>query len=366
MLTKQQAEDLKVVLNKVRADKPLTANDIVDIIEEISKPQRVRQGGHFIDQKLEYTDPAARYLTLFDLLSPKTKEKIEHSKIDTKTFGIRLTPAEDKLINAIFNLLHYKSENQDAASDLFYAGNEAGTMVPYGGNKQEAKSVFLRLKPAELYKEYVGDNDYSGKEIENIKNILYGLCEKKFLIVYDRVKKIKNGNKTKNLTDRIEEFQTLVKIISYFEDMTDAEVLKLDNNSPEVRKSKGELIIALNPILTDQIKSKYVVYPTDISKRTVIASGGPQYVTESIITLRDYMLRELSNKRYKCEINADTLPFILKLDSYIKSHRKKLVSKKIEESIRVVKNLGILLEVTNQMGKIGQQKYVFILNSEFV
>ena len=200
--------------------------------------------------------------------------------------------------------------------------------MQYGEADQKARSAFLRIKPAELYKEYLGEDTYSGKEIVNIKNILYGLSEKKFLLIYDRKRKVKNGKNTENRTDRIEEFQNLLKIVSYIEDMTDQEVRSLEQGGSEVREQKGELIISLSPLLTDQINSKYVEYPTDINQRTMIASGGHLHVTESINALRDYMLREISGKRYKCEINADKLPYILKLENYIKSH-KKLINERV-------------------------------------
>jgi len=209
------------------------------------------------------------------------------------------------------------------------------------------------------------EDDYSGKEIDNIKNILYGISDKKFLIIYDRKRKVKNGKKTENRTDRIEEFQNLIKIVSYIEDMTDKEVKSLEKGEANVREQKGELIIALNPLITDQINSKYVEYPTDINQRTMIASGGHLHVTESINSLRDYMLREISNKRYKCEINAEKLPYILKLGNYIKSYRKKLIKERINGAIKAVRNLGLIINVEILEGSLGQPKYVFTLNPDF-
>ena len=108
--------------------------------------------------------------------------------------------------------------------------------------------------------------------------------------------------------------------------------------------------------MTDQISSKYVEYPTDINKRTMIASGGHLHVTESINALRDYMLREMSNKRYKCEINVDRLPYILKLENYIKNYRKKLIQQRIDGAIKAVRNLGIILDVEITDGARGQKK----------
>lgn len=370
-LNKEQHETFKSALEQVGKEKELTRKEIVTLIEEIRKPRKskkVRQAGHFADCKLQYNYPQDHQPSLFDLLSPTAKEKLETSSTEIKAIGIKLTPSEDKLINAIYKLLQDKSENHDEKSELFYGGNEPGQIIPYGthnGKQQEARSVFLRVKPAELYKEYLGDDNYSGKDIANIKSVLYGISEKKFLIIYDRKRKVKNGNKTENRTDRIEEFQNLIKIVSYIEDMTDKEVDSLEKGESTVREQKGELIIALNPLLTDQINSKYIEYPTDINKRTMIASGGHLHVTESINSLRDYMLREISNKRYKCEINADRLPYVLKLENYVKSHRKKLINERINGAIKSVRNLGIIINHEIQHGALGQPKYVFFLNPDF-
>lgn len=367
-LTKEQSESLKKFIQKMPSGKPLSKKEIVKILDEIRKPRKketYRQSGHFIDRKLEYDDPNSNAPSFFDLISLETKEKIEHANIEIKTFGIKLSPAEDKLINAILKLLHDKSEHNDIQSPGYYGGNENGELINYGGNNQQAKSPWLRIRPTELYKEYLGTDDYSGKDILNIKNILHGVSEKKFLILYDRKRKVKMGKTTENRTDRIEDFQNLIKIISYIEDLTDKEIASLDSGSDDVRKQKGELIIALNPLLTDQINSKYVEYPTDINRRTVIASGGHLQVTESILALRDYMLRELSAKRFKPEINADKLPYVLKLDKYVKSYRKKIIADRINAAIKAVIQIGIILNFSIVEGSAGQQKYIFSLNSEF-
>ena len=65
--------------------------------------------------------------------------KIGESKIEITTVGIKLTPSEDKLMNAIYKLLHEKSENRNKDSELFYSGNEQHQIVPYGGKSQEQR-----------------------------------------------------------------------------------------------------------------------------------------------------------------------------------------------------------------------------------
>lgn len=332
--------------------------------EHPKKKSKFRKSGQFVDQTLKYSPINDRQPSLFDHLSVETKDKIDASKIDVKTAGIQLTPPEEKLVTAICKLLADKSETHDTNSERFYAGNVQGQIIPYGGAKQEARAAYLRIKPTELYKEYLGEENYSGKDIKNIRTILTNLSQKKYLIVYERKRKNEKGE---NRTDRIEEFQSLISIITYIEDLTDAEVKKLDGtNGDDVREQKGELVIAINPLITDQIKTKYVEYPTDINQRTVTASGGHRQVTESILALRDYLLRELSSGRYKPQINADKLQHQLKLENYVRGHRKKLIQERIERAIEACRNLGLLLNAETQTGAEGQVKYVFTINQEYL
>lgn len=326
------------------------------------KTSKVRHAGHLVDQKLKHNYPAQR--TIFDDLSPEIKGHIE--KFEIKCQGIQLTQGEDRLLSAICNLLKYKSEHKNASSNNFYLGNyEINTIVTSG--IEEPKLAHLKLTPSELYKEYLNieNEDYSGKHIKDINNALKSLSQKQFLMVYDRIKTIHINGKKENRTDRIELFAPLIKIIKYTKDLTDEEIIQLNKGDEKIRQKKGELIIALNPILTDQINYKYVEYPKDINRRTIIASGGVNFVTQSINTLRDYFIRELSSKRYECQINADKLEYILKLDNYIKQRKRKYIKTAIDKAILACKNLGILLDYTLEQGAEGQPKYIFKLNRKF-
>lgn len=329
--------------------------------EEKKAPSKFRQSGHLLDQTLKYNDPKSKQLTFFDAIQLETKNKIEHSKIEIKAEGIRLSPTEDKLMKAINKLLYEKSEHKNEESEEFYTGNEQGQLIPYGGQGQTAKAALLRIIPAELYKAYLDRDDYSGDDIKFIKKTLNELANKKFLIVYDRKRK-ENG---KIVTDRIEDFQALIKLVNYIEGLSEADLKKLNSGDTEIREKRGELLIALNPIFIDQINTKYVEYPFDINRRTTIAAGGHLYITESMIVLRDYMLREISSKRFEVEINEDKLPYVIRLDQYIKSRRKKLTAQRIADAIECCKKLGIILDVDIITGSEGQRKYVFKLNKNF-
>lgn len=335
--------------------------------ESSFKIKKYRQSGHYIDQKLKYSSPSEGLSSIFDHLTKETQEKVlKYCTLEIRAEGIKLTTSQDKLMNALLRLLSEKSETKDQKSDNFYGGNEEAQMVPYGGDKKESRAVVMRLHPTELYKAYLDRNDYSGDEIRFIKDLLQETEKQRFLIVYERHYEFitPKGKKEKRI-DRIEEFQPLFHIMNFFEGLTLAEHEALEKGSAAIRNRKGELLIALNPLLTDQIQSKYVEYPIDINRRTIIAAGGHRSVTPSIITLRDYLLREISAKRTKAELNEENLISLLKLENYAKSRRKKLMEKTIAASIQASINLGIITNYERTIGASGQWKYIFQVNLNF-
>jgi hypothetical protein len=332
-VTKEQSEIFDTTLPKIVRDGYVSRQEIVDLVEVIRKekrkPSKVRHSGHFEDMKLE------------------------------RISAIKLTPTQDKMMNVLYKLIHDTSETYDTKSKNFYAGNETNLEIPYGGIN--AKSSVIRVKPTEIYTEFLGDERYSGKGISNAKKVLQELNEKKFLIQYNRKRtEIRNGEIV-SVTDRIETTGSLIKIISYMEGMTNQEVERLDSKESGFREQIEEFIIAFNPLITDQINLKYVEYPSDINERTAIASGGKLKVTESIIALRTYLMRELSNKRFKFEMNKETLIELLQL----KKDRKKRLEQAIEKAIEVNKSLGLIENVQTVTGARGQEKYIFTLNPEF-
>jgi hypothetical protein len=365
-LPKKLKEEFKSALVNTE-NTGVTVKKIESIIDSIKNPSKqrksnYRQSGHLVDQKLKYFNP--NQPTLFDCLQQETKQKIEESKIEVKAEGIKLTPPENKIVHALNRILFEKSETKNPKAENFYGGNAPSQLVPYGVN-QEQKAVVLKFKPSELYKSYTGKDDYSGADIAFINNTLQQLESKKVLIKYDRIKKTRIGKKEEILTDRIEDFQSLIKIIVFIPDLTAEEKERLDGGDNSIRELKGEMVIALNPIFTDQIDTKFIEFPIDTNRRLVIAAGGHNKVTSSMHTLMEWMLREKSAKRYKSEINEDNLPYILDLDNYIKQNRKKKLKERIEKDIQAMINLGILLNVEKKPNSTGGEKWVFYLNKDY-
>lgn len=336
---------------------------------EVKETEKVRHSGHFIDNKLKYNKPSEEPPTLFDSLFPETRNKIEEEYRETITEGIRLGKAPEKLLNAILNILHRKSntkineKNIPAEPERFYKGNMPTEAVSYGG--KNTRAPMLRITPHELFTEVTGSKDYSGKEIKDYNTALKELGSKQYLITYKRKRRVFNGKKYTVVIDRIEEYMPLIRIVKYYEGLSREEDKRLDEKNSKLSHERGEIILKLNPIFIDQLDTKFILYPTDINKRTEIASGGSLRVTEAITKLRDYLMRAISSKTYTVTIDKKNLPYILGLETYIKQSRKKLISQRIEESFQAVKNLGLALEIKETTGANYQPQYKFILNKDF-
>lgn len=333
------------------------------IIEPQKKKAKYRQSGHLVDQKLKYNTPK-KQPSLFDCLMPETKQIIEESKFEITAEGIKLSYLENKLINAFSALLHEKSQRNNSESDSFYSGNGTFEMISYGMPNKKAIAPCLKFRPSELYKAFMGSENYSGSDIKYIISTLRQLESKCFLINYDRVKTVLEGNKRKKLTDRIEDFQPLFKIVSFIPDLTEEEKAS-DESKSIARETRGEIIILLNPIFKDQIDTKFIDFPADTATRLAIAARGHYNVTESMNRLMEYMLREISGKRYSPEINEETLPYALGLEKYVKQKRKKLLRERIEKDIQAIINMGIILKAEKMPNAYGTEKWVFHLNKDY-
>jgi hypothetical protein len=344
---------------------PITP-EIVELPEVKERITKFRVSGHSIDQKLKYN--SGQQANLFDSLSPRVRDEIrKRIKDEVLVEGIRISPAEDKLLNAILKIFWDKS-TQDEKGNLIKAGNMPFVTNAYGGT--EAQFPQIAFKAAELYKEYTCSNDYAGSEIEHIKETIQELARKRFLIIYKR--KITttdtNGKIIEEREQRIEDFINLFKVVTFL-DLTKKEAEEIDKGNLKLKAEKSEIVILLNPIFIDQIDTKFIEYPIDINKRTAIAAGGHSRVTQSINNLRDYLIRAISaNKKKKIaitEINMDKLPFLLGLDKYFKQRKRKRIEEIINRAVETVVNMRLVNKAERIEGVNGQYKFVFELNLDF-
>ena len=338
--------------------------------EEIKK---FRTSGHFVDQKLKNNYSAMqRGIDLFDTISSDNiKNKVSNDFGDinntTKVIGINLTKAQDRLLNCIIVMLQQKS-------DLDFCGNLPPENHRYGSLSNVAYPK-LRFSPKELFCAY-GDkknlNDVSQSEIDFIKKTLFGLQDTKFLMVYKRYRWEINKDKQKvQVVDRIEEYQSLLRVLSYHEGLAINEDTDLDMTCKYNKKE--EIVLLLNPILIDQIDTKFIEYPVDINKRMAIAAGSGYKVTDSMVKLRDYLIRAISYARKKqkdaqnCIISLgfDKMVCLLGLHNYVAQGRRKMLLKRLSIDIETMKNLGIISQYNTK--NVGRKisSYDFFLNLMF-
>jgi hypothetical protein len=338
-------------------------------IPETEFKGKFRRSGHLTDQMLKYNFPEGKAAqpSLFELLEPTTQEKIIAQKTERETIveGIKLTPSEQKVIDCLSKILHEKSQNKDPEKKDYYTGNLGAELIPYGASKakqitnkgnlketahdNEREAPKLAFTLYELTKEYKGGAYVAGKDIENVRSILRELESKKFLLSYIEKLYKQDGGRIER---KIEDFQSLIKILKISE-------TEYSRANMEISK-KEETVILLNPIFRHQIDSKYILYPTEINRRTIIAYGSHN-LSETALRLRDYLIREFSRNRFEPEIGLERLYYLLN-EKWMKEGRKKKVKEFTEKAMDTVKALGLLLSYKISTGATGEPKVKFKLN----
>ncbi len=320
---------------------------------EGEKKGKFRRSGHLTDQILKYNYPKDRQPSLFDNLQSETLKDIEVAGVEVAQIveGIKLSPSETKVIDCLCKLLQETSQTSDAKKEDYYSGNVCYELVEYGGDKNTpAPKIAFTLY--ELTREYKGGEYVAGKDIENVKQILTELDSKRFLLSYVETTRKKDGGR---IEKKIEDFRKLIHIIK---------ISHTEYNKEDIELSKKEeTVILLNPIFRRQIDSKFILYPNDINRRTIIAYGSHN-LSDIVLRLRDYLIRELSSKRYQPEISLDKLYYLL-AEKWMRESRKKKVKEYTEKALETVKALGLLLSYEIKTASTGEPKVVFTLNKDW-
>jgi len=319
---------------------------------EVEKKGKFRRSGHLTDQILKYNYPKDRQPSLFDNLQSETLKDIEVAGVEVAQIveGIKLSPSETKVIDCLCKLLHETSQTSDAKKEDYYSGNIGYELVEYGGDKN-TPAPKLAFTLYELTKEYKGGEYVAGKDIENVKQILTELNSKQFLIRYTENTKGKKGEWIKK---EYEAFRRLIVV--------DRATLSYGVGDVEQYK-KTETVILLNPIFRRQIDSKFILYPNDINKRTIIAYGSHN-VSDITLRLRDYLLRLHSSPKMSREITLDRLYYLV-AEKWMRESRKKKVKEYTEKALEKVKALGLLLSYEIKTASTGEPKVVFTLNKDW-
>ena len=342
-------------MNK-KNEKEVTRGIGVDIARPAPGEETVKVGKYkrprvITDQLLKYRYPNNGEPTLFDNLESDTITDIKNAgvKVTEIVEGIELTPGEWKLVDSLCKLLHDKSQNSKPTEESYYSGNAEYKLTKYGGENTPAPKLAFTLY--ELTKEYKGGDLISGNDVKNVRKILKELDSKRFLLRYVETTRKKDGGRVER---KIEEYSRIIHIIK---------VAEYDKDDNPVDRGVNDTEVVLSPIFRRQIENLFTLYPNDIMKRTIIAYGSPKI---SIITfkLREYLIRELGNRRYTPEITLDKLYYQI-AEKWMREGRKKRVKDDTEKALETVKAIGLLLSWEIVTGANGQPKVVFTLNKNW-
>jgi hypothetical protein len=342
-------EKLKAKEEKLKAkEKEFKAKE-----KEAKSKGKFKRSGHLSDQILKYDYPKNKQPSLFDNLQSETLKSIEVAGVERSEIveGIKLSPSETKVIDCLCKLLHENSQNLNPEKEDYYTGIEGYHLTDYGEEK-DTPAPKLAFTLYELTKEYKGGENIGGKDVEIVKQILTDLDNKRFLLSYVEKTRKKDGTRVEK---KIEDFRKLIHIIK----ITETEYTKEDI---ELSK-KEDTIIILNPIFRRQIDSKFILYPNDINKRTIIAYGSHN-LSDIAMRLRDYLMRELSSKHYQPEISMDKLYYLL-AEKWMKESRRKKVKQDTEKALETVTALGLLLSYNIVTASTGEPKIVFQLDKNW-
>ncbi len=322
---------------------------------QISKG-KYKRAGHLTDQILKVTVQKDTKFqnSIFDSLEESTKKNIlDNVRFDVTQVveGIKLSPSEVKLTDCFSKLLHERSQTSEPDKESYYSGNLNYELVKFGDD-DSTPAPKLAFTLYELTQEYKGSKTISGKDVDNVKMILNELANKRFLLSYVETTKKTDGGRIER---KIEEFQKLIHIVN---------ISKTEYSKEDVELSKKEeTVVILSPIFRRQIDSKFILYPNDITRRTIIAYGSSN-LSDAALRLRDYLLREFSSKRYEPEINLDKLYYLL-AEKWMKESRKKKVKQYTEKAIETVKALGLLNKHEIVLDAKGHSKIIFFLNKDW-
>lgn len=314
---------------------------------------KYKRSAHLTDQILKYDYPGDKQPSLFDELKDDTIQDMEIAGIERTQIveGIKLSPSEVKIIDALCKINHNLSQNSKPKENDYYSGNGIGKLVPYGDLGNEIVPEII-VPLYNITREYIGiDKKVGGKDLDNVREILTNLNNKKFLIKHTETIKGKKGEYIKK---EYEAFRPLIEI--------DTAIFSAGVNDIEKYRKKS-IVILLHPIFKRQIDSKFILYPNDITKRTAIAHGSNN-ISDATIRLRDYLMRELSNKRYNPQINLEKLYYLL-AEKWMRESRKKKVKEYTDKAIEAMINLGILIKITQETNVAGEPKIIFNLNSKW-
>ncbi|RRB15218.1 hypothetical protein [Larkinella knui] len=328
----------------------------------------------------------SKQLDIFDQLGPNTQASILAKNLDKewaneRGLGIKLTPAEEKLVFCLSMLLHHKSQTLDKAAVDYFAGNVSdpnSLPFPWAGkhdlriniHKRPAdhpvttdplirKTPTLDLTLYELTRAYNGGAKVAGPEMKTVLKLLNQLADdpkKRIIVKYKREQPLKDGRR---IVDRVEGFEPLLNVYSGTREITSVDDI--------VISSTTQIIIRLNALFVDQIDQKFHRYPNSLLGMLYEANGGKKDISSVTFGLLRHFDTFRSSQKYVFETGVDKLYWKLAEDWMQDSKRsKKHVKKYVDKGLQHMKAIGLLLDWKIIPDKSGEPKYRFRINPNWV
>lgn len=363
---------IKELEGKAIAEARAEARRVAEEQAEKKKPRRkkksiqtIKRPRHLVNERLKYYYPenADKQIEIFDNLPRQMMESIRKDDPDSVEAGVfveglKLSPAEDKALDALSVMLAEKSsEIKDPKSPGYYEGNAVGEEVLLGIDalsKEEVKTKAPRLRftPYEWTMAFGGGKVSGGRTVEDAVAVLRGLAKKSSLRIYKVVAWEDDGSRREI---KVETYAPMIKLIK-------CTATKYDKADIETSK-REEIIVELDPLFRLQVGGYFVEHNADIVERT-IAAYGSERVSSATFKLRDYLIKEKAEGNYSPEMYLDKLNWML-CGGYMKSRNAHKAKKAVEKAIQTVINLGLLREYKVLPGATGKQKVVFHINKKW-
>jgi len=251
--------------------------------------------------------------------------------------GLDLTVSEDKALSAIQILLHRTD----------YQGNRPGQEIHSQAFKWSGTLPVLAVTHSDFFEAYgldrAGDGRYRGHQAEEALQALRSLAEQPRTVFYERKHWQGEGKARRQLSDIIEARAPLIKLteLTAYKDLEqdEAEQVKAGQELPDKIRATG-LLIEPSPLLVDSIQDFYLLKPTTLHREIQQLLGSRRISKTDSLFLEWLLTKNTATVR----IAKEKLIARLRLSKYIEQRHREIAEARIQEAVRVAKELGYLLD----------------------
>jgi hypothetical protein len=303
--------------------------------------------------------------SIFDRLSERTRQEVVKYKIEV--VGIAHTQAQQQALFAIQKLLHDTNYRGNVLGSDYNGQDNAFWFRGYLPALEFKTSKYLEAYGVGKRKTSRGKIEFNVNERREALQALKDLAIKMNLFIYEKIYWIinKKGKKEQHRA-RIETIAPLIRITRGWDALTKKESQAL-NKQEETSKTDDKLIaigIEPCPILIDQIDTYFILKPANYREEIALTSEEFK-VSKYTYLFIDYLMAQAELKRRKKQelvitIALENLAYKLRLATYVKKRYFKRIRQILNNSCKLAKALGYLLEYKISEGEKDMQK--FILN----